>query len=331
MPEITRRRLLATAGTAAAAAFAAEFLPGNVRRALAAGPPTRTGSLRAGTAAAALAVIGVPAAAFGLTGALGHGPAANAPMSAIKFHPGNAARSAAGSTAGSTVKPAASAAAADYHAYVALAGGYSVAEVDVASDTILADSISADSPEGVAVTPNGGTVYVAEAGQYQVIAVNASTGTETPITVGPYPQDVAVTPDGSQVYATVTGSDSGPGSSDVVAVIDTATNTVARDITVGPAPRQVVFSPDGSRAYVTTETGVAVIDTASGQVVRTIPDPAGPQGIAVSPDGKTLYVTNPNADGLWVINAARGRSPPGSRPARSPTRSPSARMAAGST
>src|SRR5580693_5770434 len=46
MPEITRRRLLATAGTAAAAAFAAEFLPVNVRRALAAGPPTRTGSLR---------------------------------------------------------------------------------------------------------------------------------------------------------------------------------------------------------------------------------------------------------------------------------------------
>jgi len=46
MPEITRRRLLATAGTAAAAAFAAEFLPVNVRRALAAGPPTRKGSLR---------------------------------------------------------------------------------------------------------------------------------------------------------------------------------------------------------------------------------------------------------------------------------------------
>src|SRR5580704_12980740 len=46
MPEITRRRLLATAGTAAAAAFAAEFLPVNGRRALAAGPPTRTGSLR---------------------------------------------------------------------------------------------------------------------------------------------------------------------------------------------------------------------------------------------------------------------------------------------
>ena len=76
---------------------------------------------------------------------------------------------------------------------------------------ILADSISADSPEGVAVTPDGGTVYVAQTGQYSVIAVNASTGAETPVQVGPYPQDVAVSPDGKQVYATVTGGDTGPG------------------------------------------------------------------------------------------------------------------------
>jgi phospholipase C len=38
VPELTRRRLLQTAGGAAAAAFAAEFLPTNVRRALAVGP-----------------------------------------------------------------------------------------------------------------------------------------------------------------------------------------------------------------------------------------------------------------------------------------------------
>jgi phospholipase C len=45
MPEMTRRRMLATAGTAVAAAFAAEFLPPNVTRALAAGPPRGKGSL----------------------------------------------------------------------------------------------------------------------------------------------------------------------------------------------------------------------------------------------------------------------------------------------
>jgi phospholipase C len=45
MPELTRRRLLTTAGAATAAAFAAEFLPANVRRALAAGPQRGTGRL----------------------------------------------------------------------------------------------------------------------------------------------------------------------------------------------------------------------------------------------------------------------------------------------
>lgn len=45
MPEISRRRLLQGLGAAATAAFAAEFLPSNVRRAMAAGP-AKGGSLR---------------------------------------------------------------------------------------------------------------------------------------------------------------------------------------------------------------------------------------------------------------------------------------------
>ncbi len=147
---------------------------------------------------------------------------------------------------------------------------------------------------------------VAETGQYYVLAVNAATKAQTKIEVGAYPQDVTVSPDGKLAYATVTGGDTGPGGSDVLAAIDTATNTVTSDIKVGTAPRQVVFSPDGAFAYVTTETGVYVIDTATSSVARVISDPQGPQGIAVSPDGKTLYVTNPNAGTLWEISAATG-------------------------
>jgi phospholipase C len=45
MPELTRRRLLTAAGAATAAAFAAEFLPANVRRALATGPAHGSGGL----------------------------------------------------------------------------------------------------------------------------------------------------------------------------------------------------------------------------------------------------------------------------------------------
>jgi phospholipase C len=45
MPELTRRRLLTTAGAAATAAFAAEVLPPNLRRALASGPPRGNGRM----------------------------------------------------------------------------------------------------------------------------------------------------------------------------------------------------------------------------------------------------------------------------------------------
>jgi YVTN family beta-propeller protein len=193
--------------------------------------------------------------------------------------------SAGSSVSAQYASPAASAPA-DYHGYVALAGGNLVAEVDVATDAIISEITGADTAEGVSVAPNGATVYVAETGQYHVLAVNAATKAQTKIEVGAYPQDVAVSPDGKLAYARVTGGDTGPGGSDVVAAIDTATNTVTHDIRVGPAPRQVVFSPNGAFAYVTTESGIDVIGTATSSVIRVIGDRQCPQGIAVSLDGR---------------------------------------------
>ncbi len=198
----------------------------------------------------------------------------------------------------------------DYYAYVAASTAGEIVEVNVAAAAIVGEITGADTANSVAVSPDGSTAYIAETGQYYVIADDLATGAETKIEVGPYPQDVAVSPSGSLVYATVTGGDTGPGGSDEVAVIDPATGTVTGDIRVGTAPRQVVFSPDGSTAYVTTETGIYEISTATSQVIKVIPEAIatnGPQGLAVSPDGSTLYVTNPDAGTVVAINAATGQ------------------------
>ncbi len=254
----------------------------------------------------AVVVLGAPTAAFAIAGSFGtaHGTkVANTPQSSIsyqrsgpsafRFHP------AAGQKLPATTG--------DYDAYVAAAGGDEVLQVDVSTDTITG-AYSADTAEGVAVTPGNSQAYIAETGQYDVIPVNVVTGMEgTPIEVGAYPQDVAVSPDGSTVYATLTGGDTGPGGSDQVAVISTATDTVTGDITVGAGPRQVAFSPDGTRAYVTTENGVDVIDTATASVIAAISVPTGAQGLAVSPDGSTVYVTSPAAGQLLVISTASDR------------------------
>jgi YVTN family beta-propeller protein len=253
--------------------------------------------------ALALVVLAVPATAVGIAGGFssGHGTRVpNAPSSsndhvgghpAYGFHPALADQALPATTG-------------DYDAYVAAAGGDEVLELDVSTATIV-NAFSADTAEGVAVTPDNSQVFIAETGQYDVIPVNVASGKEgTPIKVGAYPQDVAVSPDGSTVYATLTGGDSGPGGSNQVAVISTATDAVIGYITVGTGPRQVAFSPDGTRAYVTTERGVSVIDTASGSVVATIAIPSGAQGLAVSPDGGTVYATSPQSGRLVVIETA---------------------------
>jgi YVTN family beta-propeller protein len=128
---------------------------------------------------------------------------------------------------------------------------------------------SAGFPQGVAVSPDGSTVY--------------ATVTGPPNT--------------------------GLGGPSMIAVISTATDTVTGHINVSDGPRQVVFSPNGALAYVTTANSIDVVDTAAGKLTAVIPDPApgGPQDLAISPDGSTLYVTNPVPQTLTVISTATNR------------------------
>jgi YVTN family beta-propeller protein len=197
----------------------------------------------------------------------------------------------------------------DYLGYVALGTANEVVAANLATARITG-TIADNAGDSVAVTPGDSTVYIADTGKFDVLAYDVSAKKSKRIEVGPFPQDVSVSPDGSVLYATVTGGDTGPGGSDKVAVISTATNRVTGDIRVGNAPRQVVFSPDGSYAYVTTQDGIYVIDAASSSVVHVFRasrhDPQGPQGIAVSADGRTLYVTYPAANSVRELNAATG-------------------------
>jgi YVTN family beta-propeller protein len=267
------------------------------------GVPKRSAKRRA-TIVVSVATAGAVGliSALAVNGTFANTPATAAPVTASLTQHATLTRAlqAIAKTAGSS---------ASYYAYIAAETGSEVVEVNVPAGSIVG-TISADSVEGVAVTPDGSTAYLAETGQYYVIADDLATKAQTKIEVGAYPQDVAVSPTGKVVYATVTAGDTGPRGSDVVAAIDPATNKVTADIRVGPAPRQVVFSHDGSTAYVTTETGIYEISTATSRVVRVIPEAGatnGPQGIALSPNGATLYVTNPDAGTVAAIDAASGK------------------------
>jgi YVTN family beta-propeller protein len=99
------------------------------------------------------------------------------------------------------------------------------------NDVIATVTVGAD-PYGVAVSPDGTRVYVANGLDDTVSVIDTSTNTVTDtVTVGTNPYGVAVSPDGSRVYVTNNGAVGG-----TVSVIDTSTNTVSDTITVGTNP-----------------------------------------------------------------------------------------------
>jgi len=163
-------------------------------------------------------------------------------------------------------------------------------------------------PFGLAISPDGRTVYTANSVGDSVSAISTQTKSTVgaPIPVGERPLGIAITPDGKRAYVTNFQDDS-------VTVLDlVAGAVVGAPIPVGEGPEGVAITPDGSRVFVTNAGGetvlgdtVSVIDTATNQVLGLpIPVGLGPFGLAVTPDGTRLYVANNDAETVSVIDTA---------------------------
>ncbi len=127
---------------------------------------------------------------------------------------------------------------------------------------------------GIAITPDGSTVYATAYFSEQLYILNTSTnavsgtvstGTES------FPLGVAVSPDGSKVYVSNVGLNN-------VAVINTSTNTLVATVSTGQGPFGLSFTPDGSLLYVANQSSnnVSVINTSSNSVVDTVHVGQGP-------------------------------------------------------
>ncbi len=197
------------------------------------------------------------------------------------------------------VAAAPSATLADPFAYVTSTDYYlfrKVSVLDAATDAIVAEiPTKEDNPEGIAITPNGTTAYVASntasMGDDAILVIDtAAREIVDRIPLGPrrWPKGMAITPAGAYVYV----------ASDSVAVIDTSTNAVTDTIAVGGRARAVAISRDGTRAYVASprdfpEAGIlSVIDTKTRTVIGAIVIKHGPWDVAVTPDGSRVYLTD---------------------------------------
>lgn len=154
------------------------------------------------------------------------------------------------------------------------------------------------SPSGIAVTPDGATILVANREDDSVSVIDAATRTEVRrIPVGRHPFGITLDASGARAYtANVTGND--------VSVIDVAAGREIGRVKTGERPYVVALS--GGRGFVTDQYSgtVTVFDTDSLGKTATIAVGDHPEGIAASRDGRTLYVANWGSNTLSVIDAA---------------------------
>jgi len=111
--------------------------------------------------------------------------------------------------------------------------------VDVASRKVIGSiKLPGEAkPMGIAVTPDGKTIYVSTGRGGQVVAVDAATdAVKGSVAVGKRPWGIALTPDGKKLY-------SANGPSNDVSVVDLESLTVTKTIPAGGVPWGVAIGP----------------------------------------------------------------------------------------
>ncbi|GID27707.1 beta-propeller fold lactonase family protein [Paractinoplanes brasiliensis] len=197
-----------------------------------------------------------------------------------------------------------------------------------------------DEPEGVAVSPDSKTLYVANQNSRILSVADLQSGQVRNVTLRNTPRFVTVSQDGKRVFVSMYEDDlSGSG----VAVVDAQKLTVLQNLRTGVQPyalavapdgrlwvpihggrnveiyeseeltgrvfvpenpHAVSFGTDGQRAFTPDHESstVSVIDTRNDKRLKSIPVSAAPHSLAVSPDGRTVVVACFQANAVDLID-----------------------------
>jgi YVTN family beta-propeller protein len=153
---------------------------------------------------------------------------------------------------------------------------------------------------GVAITPDGSRVLIANLASGTISVINTATNSVIDnITLGGFPTDIAITPDGAAAYVT-------DAFENVVRVVAIPSGSITAVVPVGAFPVGIATSPDNQSVYVanTGSSTVSVIRRADNTVVNTIAVQAGDWGLAASPDGRKIYVGSETSTRMSVIDTA---------------------------
>lgn len=146
----------------------------------------------------------------------------------------------------------------------------------------------AEIPSGLALTRDGGTLFVCGNLSNQLLAIETATGTvraSYPVGVAPYTVVLA----GDRAFVSNWGGRR-PGEGDAL----------------GPAGRGTVVRADPVR-NIASEGSVSIVDVAQGEVMNEVVTGLHASALAVSPDGKHVVCANAGSDTLSVLDARDGR------------------------
>jgi YVTN family beta-propeller protein len=169
-----------------------------------------------------------------------------------------------------------------------------VAEIDLPAQRVTRTIGTSFQARGLALTPDGRTLYVGSQAGGTVAAIDLDTTFTTDLASGELHFGVAISPDGRWVLAPSHYSRS-------MTAIDATERRVARQVPVDPLgagafnlPHYTVVSPDSKYAYLPFQGRMLARVTLGTWVVEYFPlaIDAHQHGLAISPDGRRLYVVN---------------------------------------
>ncbi len=185
-----------------------------------------------------------------------------------------------------------------------------------------APAATGNTPQGVAISPDGRNVYVANAyggtvSQYDVSSATGALSPKTPATVncGCDPQDVAVSADGRSVYVTQAN-----GGALLQFDVDPATGALTpknpATVPTNSSGNGLIVSADGKSVYVVNQDASTISQYDANPITgaltpktpATVATGAFPLAVALSPDGKSVYVTNQHGNSVsqYDVDPATG-------------------------
>jgi YVTN family beta-propeller protein len=181
----------------------------------------------------------------------------------------------------------------------------SIYAIDISNMSILNEVTIASPgiPHGMALTPDGAKLYVANLSLSRISIVDGNTNEygnydDIVLSTGTEPMQTMISPDGNYLYVSARGTGK-------LIVFDTQTDTLITEVSVDMMPMQIAVTSDGNKIYVGSMmmNTVNLVEKNGNNWTRTkqISHPGFSMlhGIDLTADDKYLYVSSRNTNGSF--------------------------------